>query len=64
MKTPLVMVAPEDWEEVAKGLVDCHICEAIPLSQILHFGGLFGVPKDEQVGGVPFLRLIMDLRPI
>ena len=70
MKTPRVMVAPKDWEEVAKGLVDRHICEVNPLSQILHvdeklvFGGLFGVPKDEQVGGLPVLRLITDLRPI
>ena len=27
-------------------------------------GGLFGVPKNEAVEGVPVLRLIMDLRPI
>ena len=31
---------------------------------IRDFGGLLGVPKDEQVGGVPVLRLIMDLRSI
>ena len=70
MKPPRVMVRAEDWEAVAKGLIERKICDIIPLSQVIHvdgkpvLGGLFGVPKNEEVDGVPVLRLIMDLRPI
>ncbi|CAE7224498.1 unnamed protein product [Symbiodinium necroappetens] len=70
MKPPRVMVRAEDWEVVAKGLIERKICDIIPLSQVIHvdgkpvLGGLFGVPKNEEVDGVPVLRLIMDLRPI
>ncbi|CAE7698386.1 unnamed protein product, partial [Symbiodinium sp. KB8] len=70
MTTPRVMVAGEDWPEVAAGLVERRICDVIPLSQVLHvqghpvLGGLFGVPKMEEVDGIPVFRLIMDLRPI
>ena len=70
MKCPRVMIQSEHWDEVASGLVERGICEVIPLSEVLHvdqkpiLGGLFGVPKGEEVAGVPVLRLIMDLRPI
>ena len=70
MKPPRVMVRPENWGAVAEGLVERRICEVIPLSDVIHvegrpiLGGLFGVPKMEEVDGVPVLRLIMDLRPI
>ncbi|CAE7612103.1 unnamed protein product [Symbiodinium sp. CCMP2592] len=70
MTTPRVMVSNDDWPEVAAGLVERRICEVIPLSQVIHvqgkpiLGGLFGVPKMEEIDGVPVLRLIMDLRPI
>ncbi|CAE7224807.1 unnamed protein product [Symbiodinium pilosum] len=70
MTTPRVMVSAEEWPRVAAGLVERRICDVIPLSQVLHvqgkpvLGGLFGVPKMEEVDGVPVLRLIMDLRPI
>ena len=70
MKPPRVMVRPEDWGAVAEGLVERRICEVIPLSEVIRvegkpiLGGLFGVPKNEEIGGVPVLRLIMDLRPI
>ena len=58
------------WDEVASGLVERGICDVIPLSEVLHvdqkpiLGGLFGVPKGEEVAGIPVFRLIMDLRPI
>ena len=64
------MVRPEDWDAVAQGLVSRGICDVIPLSDVICvegkpiLGGLFGVPKNEYVGGVPVLRLIRDLRPI
>ena len=70
MKPPRVMVSSDDWPRVAEGSVERRICDVIPLSKVLHvegkpiLGGLFGVPKMEEVGGVPVLRLIMDLRPI
>ena len=70
MTTPRVMVSADDWPTVAAGLVERRICEVIPLSQVLHvqgrpiLGGLFGVPKAEEINGVPVLRLIMDLRPV
>ena len=70
MKPPRVMVRSEDWEAVAKGVIERKICDIIPLSQVIHvggkpvLGGLFGVPKSEEVDGIPVLRLIMDLRPI
>ena len=40
------------------------------MKQVLHLdekpilGGLFGVLKGEEIGGIPVLRLIMDLMPI
>ena len=70
MTTPRVMVSADDWPTVAAGLVERRICEVIPLSQVLHvqgkaiLGGLFGVPKAEEINQVPVLRLIMDLRPV
>ena len=70
MKPPRVMVRPEDWGAVAEGLLERRICDVIPLDQVIHvsgkpvLGGLFGVPKNEEVDGIPVLRLIMDLRPI
>ena len=70
MKSQRVMVSPGDWEEIASGLLQRRICEAIPLIQVLHvdgqpvLGDLFGVSKGEEVNGIPVLRLILDLRPI
>ena len=70
MKCPRVMIRPEHWDEVASRLVERGICDVIPLSEVLHvdqkpiLGGLFGVPKGEEVAGIPVFRLIMDLRPI
>ena len=64
------MKPASEWEHVASGLLERRICEVIPLKQVLHvdekpvLGGLFGVPKGEEIGGIPVLRLIMDLRPI
>lgn len=52
---------PEDWHEVGY---------RFPLEQVIKvdgrpvLGGLFGVPKNEEVDGIPVLRLIMDLRPV
>ena len=69
-RCPRVMVSSDDWPEVASGLISRRICDVIPLREVLHvdgkpvLGGLFGVPKMEEVNGVPVLRLIMDLRPI
>ncbi|OLQ06127.1 putative endo-1,3(4)-beta-glucanase [Symbiodinium microadriaticum] len=70
MRPPRVMVSTDEWSAVASGLVDRGICDVIPLREVLHvdgkpvLGGLFGVPKMEEVSGIPVLRLIMDLRPI
>ena len=59
-----------DWEEVAAGLLAPVICEAFPLNDVVKvkgepvLGWFFGVPKNEEVDGVPVMRFIMDLRPV
>ena len=70
MPPPRIFVDEDDWPEVAAGLIDRGICEPFPLKDVIRVdgkpmvGGLFGVPKNENVDGVDVLRLIMDLRPV
>lgn len=55
---------------MAAGLLAPVICEAFPLNDVVKvkgepvLGGFFGVPKNEEVDGVPVMRFIMDLRPV
>eukprot|EP00438_Fugacium_kawagutii_P004168 Skav224689 [mRNA] locus=scaffold3171:104306:107602:+ [translate_table: standard] len=69
-KTPRTMVLPEDWDEVASGLVERGLCEVMMEEDLFHVGGqpllngLFAVSKDEFSGSVELLRLIMNLKPL
>ena len=69
MKPPRVLVHDDHWLEVCKGLIAKGVCVPIQEADVYCvegapvLNGLFGVPKDEEVGGVPIHRLIMDLRP-
>ena len=69
MKPPRVLVHDDHWLEVCKGLIAKGVCVPIQEADIYCvegapvLNGLFGVPKDEEVGGIPIRRLIMDLRP-
>ena len=66
---PRVMVADEDWGAVCSGLVSAGVCtylleeEVFSTDSGLLLNGLFGVTKDEFVGGVEVFRLIMNLVP-
>ena len=74
-KTPAVRVGDHEWGAFAQGLIDRGICVPFPL-KLVHcidqqpvMGGMFGVPKGEQVQlpsgeSAEILRLIMDLRPV
>lgn len=71
MKSPRVMVPPDDWDRMVEGLLDRNLCGVLPLSDVFCvdqkpiLGGLFGVPKGEtKANGTDILRLIMDLRGI
>lgn len=67
---PRVMVADEDWGAVCSGLVSAGVCtylleeEVFSTDSGLLLNGLFGVTKDEFVGGVEVFRLIMNLVPL
>ena len=69
-KPPRVMVAPENWHEVAHGLIWHGICEPMRASEVHHFGedillnGMFAVSKQEFSQGVEICRLIMNLKPL
>ena len=69
-KAPRVMVAPEDWLEVARGLILHGICEPIRASDVHHVGeelllnGMFAVSKQEFSQDVEICRLIMNLKPL
>ena len=69
-KPPKIMVAEGAWEDLCKGLLASRVCGLIREADI-HlvqgrrlFNGLFGVPKNDVVGGVPVHRLIMNLVPL
>ena len=68
-KPPKVMVAPDRWEAVARGLVARGICQVVRKSSLFHIGydpllnGLFSVSKQEFVGTLEICRLIMNLKP-
>ena len=69
-KSPRVMVADDDWEEVCRGLVSAGICAYLPVEEVFDTGqgpllnGLFGVSKEEWVGETEVYRLIMNLIPL
>ena len=63
MKPPRVLVHDDNWLEVCKGLLSRGVCTPIHEDGAPVLNGLFGVPKDEEVDGIPIHRLIMDLRP-
>ena len=61
----------EEWERIARGLLDYDICTLLPLEDVHQWGGkhllngLFGVSKGETNDrGVEALRVIMNLIPI
>lgn len=68
-KPPRVMVAPEKWEELARGLVETKVCSILGESELFHvngsplLNGLFGVSKQEFAGPHEIHRLIMNLIP-
>ena len=70
VRPPRVMIPPEEWEEVAKGLIDRGICGIISEDEIfrvkgqLLLNGLFGVSKSEWIGHTEIHRLIMNLIPV
>ena len=69
-RTPKVMVASEDWFDVAQGLIQNGICGVLPRRMLYHVGsqpllnGLFSVSKNEFKDGVELHRLIMNLVPL
>ena len=69
MKPPRVLLHDDDWLEVCKGLIAKGVCVPIKEEDLYCvegapvLNGLFGVPKDEEVEGLPIHRLIVDLRP-
>lgn len=70
IKPPKVMIPPEEWEDVARGLLDRGICGTISEDEIFRvkgqklLNGLFGVSKSEWVGHTEVHRLIMNLIPV
>eukprot|EP00438_Fugacium_kawagutii_P012022 Skav218164 [mRNA] locus=scaffold5213:63405:66158:- [translate_table: standard] len=70
VKPPRTMVAPDDWEELATGLVERGLCEVKLENELFHvegsplLNGLFAVSKEEYVGSIELLRLIMNLKPL
>eukprot|EP00438_Fugacium_kawagutii_P016505 Skav226384 [mRNA] locus=scaffold1028:952:4557:- [translate_table: standard] len=69
-KTPRTMVSDDEWPQVAQGLIECGLCEVMDEKELFHVkgqplkNGLFAVSKDEFVGDVELLRLIMNLKPL
>ena len=67
---PRVMVPPEAWEEMARGLISQGVCGVIGEDEIFKvkgvpvLNGLFGVSKGEWNGSTEIHRLIMNLIPI
>eukprot|EP00438_Fugacium_kawagutii_P005643 Skav219560 [mRNA] locus=scaffold886:2956:8420:- [translate_table: standard] len=66
---PKVMVEPNEWKQVCKGLLQKGVFEVWPLSDVHHINGqpllngLFSVGKGEYVGLLETQRLIMNLIP-
>eukprot|EP00435_Cladocopium_sp_Y103_P033945 s3415_g8.t1 len=69
-KAPRVMVPDKAWAEVCSGLVKAGVCTMLPVEEVFHtsqgplLNGLFGVSKEEWVGGTEVFRLIMNLIPL
>ena len=69
-RPPRVMIEDSQWEAMCCGLLEKGVCGLIGEDQVfrvegkLLLNGLFGVPKDEDVNGVPVHRLIMNLIPL
>ena len=69
VKSSRIMVKDDDWGDLARGLIEYGVCCIIPSSAVATCNGqrlrngLFGVEKNEDVGGVSVRRLIMNLIP-
>lgn len=69
-RAPQVMVPPDEWEEVARGLISRGICGAIGEDEVFKvkgvpiLNGMFGVSKNEWCNNIEVHRLIMNLIPI
>ena len=69
-KKARVMVRDNDWEDVARGLIQPGVFGVLPESEVFQVGphlllnGLFGVEKNEEADGIPIYRLIMNLVPL
>ena len=67
---PKMMIAEEDWERVAEGLISRGLCEVLGESELYHVknkpvhNGMFSVSKQEFIGDLEICRLIMNLKPI
>ena len=68
-KPPRVMVPPEAWPDVCRGLLQAGICTLVAERDVFAIGGkpvlngLFAVSKEEYVDGIEVCRLIMNLVP-
>ena len=69
-RAPQVMVPPDEWEEVARGLISRGICGVIGEDEVFKvkgvpiLNGMFGVSKNEWCNNIEVHRLIMNLIPI
>ena len=69
VRSSRVMVKDADWDDFSRGLVEYGVCCILPGSAVASCGGqklhngLFGVEKNEDVGGIAVHRLIMNLIP-
>ena len=69
-RPPRVMVSDDDWPAVCAGLVESGVCTYLERDDVFSLGdkpllnGLFGVSKEEWVGGTEVYRLIMNLIPL
>ncbi|CAE7391853.1 Tnks2, partial [Symbiodinium sp. CCMP2592] len=70
VKSSRVMVLDQDWDTLARGLVNYNLCAILPESALCHPGGepllngMFGVEKGEVCEGIAIHRLIMNLIPL
>ena len=70
MRPPRVMVEEDQWDSIAKGLIERNICTVIPVEDLFHvqgqpiLSGMFAVGKGEFVGTLETQRLIMNLKPV
>ena len=69
-KPPRVIVEPENWDEIAEGLIQRGLCHVLRESELFHVkneplkSGMFSVTKNEFINDVEVCRLIMNFKPL